>query len=95
MAMSQASFTTEQEHLITRLSNAADLLLRRTFDGLEGSPIGDVPTVTLRRRTGVRRRASVRASSAPALAARGRTAARDDAALFADADPSDGVSDSD
>ena len=65
MAMSQASFTTEQEHLITRLSNAADLLLRRTYDGLEGSPIGDVPTVALRRRTGVRRSASVRASSAP------------------------------
>ena len=51
---------------------------------------------TFRRlRTGVRRRASVRASSAPALAAQGRTTARDDAALFADADPSDGVSDSD
>ena len=95
MDMSQASLTPEQKHLITRLSNAADLLLRRTYDGLEGCPIGDVPTVTLRRRTGVRRRAHFRASSAPAFAARGHTAARDDAALFADADPNDGVSDSD
>ena len=95
MAMSQASFTTEQEQLITQLSSAADLLLRRTYDGLEGSPIGDVPTVALRRRTGGRRRASVRASSAPAVAARARIATRDDAALFADAGPSDGASDSD
>ena len=101
MAMSQASFTTEQEHRITRLSTAADLLLRRTYDGLEGSPIGAAPTVTLRRRRGVRRRASVRASSAPARADRSRTTAWDDADLFedadlfADGDPSDGVSDSD
>ena len=101
MAMSQASFTPEQEHRITRLSTAADLLLRRTYDGLEGSPIGAAPTVTLRRRRGVRRRASVRASSAPARAAQGRATAWDDADLFedadlfADADPSDGLSDSD
>ena len=75
MAMSQASFTTEQEHLITRLSNAADLLLRRTFDGLEGSAIGDVPTVALRRRTGVRRRA-IRSGVLRACARRARSHSR-------------------
>ena len=68
MAMSQASFTTEQEQLITQLSSAADLLLRRTCDGLEGSPIVHVPTVTHRRptprvRSGVFRACARRARS--------------------------------
>ena len=65
LSITQAALTREQQQRVGRLSGAADLVLRQTLGGLEGSLIARVPSITLRRCS------VTRSSSAPPAAARG------------------------
>ena len=65
LSITQAALTREQQQRVGRLSGAANLVLRRTLGGLEGSPIAQVPSIALRRRS------VTRSSCAPPPTARG------------------------